>query len=117
MDWLLRPATGFHYAPEPPPPGGSGQPDIWETQHQVVGENATVDLSVIAYGVVDERASFIDGGRKVTIAGQPTWHGSVAEGTVGSAWYRSPLYVMVVGQDLAVTDKVLAGIMAAQPHD
>jgi hypothetical protein len=117
VDWLLRPATGFHYTPEPTPPGGSGQPDIWETQRQVVGENASTDLSVLPYGAVDERASFIAGGKKVTIAGQPAWHGSVAAGTVASACYRSPLYVIVVGEDLAVTDKVLAGIVAAEPHD
>jgi hypothetical protein len=116
VDWLLRPATGFQYAPLPAPPAGSGQPDIWEMQRQVVGENASTDLSVLASGAVDERASFIGGGTRVTIAGQPAWHGSVAVGTVASAWYRSPLYVIVVGGDLAVTDKVLAGIVAAEPH-
>jgi Carboxypeptidase regulatory-like domain len=117
VDWLLRPATGYQYTPVPPPPAGSGQPDIWQTQRQVVGENANADLSVLPYGTMDERASFIGGGRRVTIAGQPAWHGSVAEGTVASAWYRSPLSVIVVGEDLAVTDKVLAGIVAAEPHN
>jgi hypothetical protein len=116
VNWVLSPATGFRYAPvEPPPPSGQPTPGIWETSRQVVGSNATVFLSVLQSGIVDEGATFTDGGTRVTIAGKPARHGSLGDGIAGTSWFASPLHVMVVGQSLAVTDKVMRGILAAQP--
>jgi hypothetical protein len=118
-NWVFSPATGYQYYPGQPTTSSG----IVSVDAQLVGENATAGVSVIPYGYVDISGSFEGGGTRVTLAGQRAWHGTIhvvggpagAGPTVGTNWYRSPLEIDVFGDDQAVTDKIMAGILTALP--
>jgi hypothetical protein len=127
VNWVLSPATGYQYYPMPAAPPSPGPPDVWDTQRQVVGENATVVLMVLPYGRAALSGSFKGGGTRLTIVGQPARHGTINEIVppgapasppgMGTAWFRSPLGITVIGENQAVTDKILAAILAALPSN
>jgi hypothetical protein len=72
---------------------------------------------------MDVSSSFEGGGSRVTLVGQRAWHGTVhfvggsrgAGPRVGTDWFRSPLAISVIGDDLTVTDKIMAAFLAALP--
>jgi hypothetical protein len=117
-NWVLSPASGYQFYLSPPT-NTSGVVDV---DGQVVGETATANLSVFPFGSVDISGSFEGGGSRAVLAAQRAWHGTliVSGGPPGpppraTAWHRSPMEVTVIGDDLAVTDKIMAGILAALP--
>jgi len=120
-NWVFSPATGYQYYPGQPTMSSG----IVSVDAQVVGENATVNVSVIPYGYLDISGSFEGGGTTVTLAGQRARHGTVhfvggpagAAPRMGTDWYRNPLGISVVGDDQAVTDKIMTGILAALPSN
>jgi len=120
-NWVFSPASGYqYYLGQPTTSSG-----VVSVEAQVVGENVSANVSVIPYGYVDTSGQFEGGGRRVILAGQRARHGTIhiegngppgAGPTVGTDWYRSPLDITVIGDDLAVTDKIIAGIIAALPQ-
>jgi hypothetical protein len=120
-NWAFSPASGYQYYLGQP----TSSSGVVSVEAQVVGKNASANVSVIPYGYVDTSGQFEGGGTKVILAGQRARHGTIhivgngppgAGPTVGTDWYRSPLDISVIGDDLAVTDKIMAGIIAALPR-
>jgi hypothetical protein len=86
----------------------------------VVGKDVVAIVTLTPSGALVSQSELAkellgDNASQVTIAGQPAWHGSLGQGTVGSLWMRKPLIIVTWGFDLSATDNVLAGIVAAQP--
>jgi hypothetical protein len=120
-NWVFSPASGYQFYLG----HRSTSSGVVSVEAHVVGENATANLSVIPYGYVDTSGQFEGGGSRVILAGQRARHGTIhvvgngppgAGPMVGTDWYRSPLDISVIGDDLAVTDKIMAGIIAALPR-
>jgi hypothetical protein len=120
-NWVFSPATGYQYYPGQPTTSSG----IVAVTAQVVGVDATVHVGVIPYGHLDISASFEGSGTTVTLAGQRARHGTIhfvggpagAPPRMGTDWYRNPLVISVVGDDLAATDKIMTGILAALPSN
>jgi hypothetical protein len=118
VNWVLSPATGFQYQPVSDLP--ALPPGVWGAGREVVGLDTGVFVALLpGMGVEKPLLEGVFGGnaQPVTIADWPAWHGAVPEyqGAFASVWMRQPLVIMVFGSDLSTTDKVLTGIVAAQP--
>jgi hypothetical protein len=119
ISWVFSPATGFRFTPSSSTTI-TGDEALWTAARDVVGKNVVAIVTLLPSGGVlaeDQLVEGMLGGNpsRVTIAGQPAWHGRFGQGMVGSLWLRRPLMIATLGSDLSTTDSVLAGIVAAQP--
>lgn len=118
INWVLSPATEFRYGPIPEITGIP--PGVWVAGREVVGQDAAVVLALVpGLGLEQEVFKDLFSGKpeQFVVAGQQAWHGAFAgaQGTFASVWAHQPLLIMIVSTDLSTTDKVLNGIVAAQP--